>query len=118
MDNFEIRLLDPRNGNLELVIAENLSPLKIGEVIKAEERDNGICGNVAVTGKSYICPDVSQEPLYRPGLDSASSSLTVPLWLNDSIIGVFNAESNSLDAFDDNDRRLTEIFGRYIAIAN
>ncbi|MBC8309708.1 MAG: response regulator [Planctomycetes bacterium] len=117
MDNFEIRLLDQQNGNLELVISENLSPLKIGEVIRAEESDNGICGNVAVTGKSYICPDVSQEPLYRPGLESASSSLTVPLWLNDSIIGVFNAESNSLDAFDDNDRRLTEIFGRYIASA-
>lgn len=117
MDNFEIRLLDQRSGNLELVIAENLSPLKIGEVIRAEETDNGICGNVAATGKSYICPDVSQEPLYKPGLDSASSTLTVPLWLNDKIIGVFNAESNTLDAFSENDRRLAEIFGRYIASA-
>ncbi len=117
MDNFEIRLLDQRTGNLELVIAENLSPLKVGEVIRAEEIDNGICGNVGATGKSYICPDVSKEPLYRPGLDSAASSLTVPLWLNDRIIGVFNAESNSLDAFDENDRRLAEIFGRYIASA-
>ncbi len=115
MDNFEIRLLDQRSGNLELVIAENLSPLKIGEVIRAKESDNGICGNVVATGKSYICPDVSKEPLYKTGLDSASSSLTVPLWLNESIIGVFNAESNALDAFDDNDRRLAEIFGRYIA---
>jgi len=117
MDNFEIRLLDQRTGNLELVIAENLSPMKIGEVLRAEEFNHGICGNVAATGKSYICPDVSQEPLYRPGLDSAESSLTVPLWLNDSIIGVFNAESNTLDAFDDTDRRLAEIFGRYIASA-
>jgi len=117
MDNFEIRLLDQRSGILELVIAENLSPLKIGEVIRAEEREHGICGNVAATGKSYICPDVSKEPLYRPGLDSAASSLTVPLWLNDSIIGVFNAESNTLNAFDENDRRLAEIFGRYIASA-
>jgi len=117
MDNFEIRLLDQRSGNLELVIAENLSPLKIGEVIRAEETDNGICGNVAATGKSYICPDVKQEPLYKPGLDSASSTLTVPLWLNDQIIGVFNAESNTLDAFSENDRRLAEIFGRYIASA-
>jgi len=117
MDNFEIRLLDLRSGNLELVIAENLSPMKIGEVLRAEERDNGICGNVAATGKSYICPDVSQEPLYRTGLDSAASSLTVPLWLNDKLIGVFNAESNTLDAFDENDRRLAEIFGRYIASA-
>ena len=117
MDNFEIRLLDQRSGNLELVIAENLSPLKIGEAICAAESDNGICGNVAATGKSYICPDVSKEPLYKDGLDSALSSLTVPLWLNDQIIGVFNAESNTLDAFDDNDRQLAEIFGRYIASA-
>lgn len=117
MDNFEIRLLEHRTGNLELVIAENLSPLKVGEVIRASEHGNGICGNVAATGKSYICPDVSKEPLYKQGLDSASSSLTVPLWLNDRIIGVFNAESNALDAFDDGDRRLAEIFGRYIASA-
>jgi two-component system, sensor histidine kinase SagS len=117
MDNFEIRLLEHRTGNLELVIAENLSPLKVGEVIRASEQDNGICGNVAATGKSYLCPDVSKEPLYKQGLDSAASSLTVPLWLNDRIIGVFNAESNSLDAFDDGDLRLAEIFGRYIASA-
>ncbi|MDP7005660.1 MAG: response regulator [Phycisphaerales bacterium] len=117
MDNFEIRLLEQKTGNLELVIAENLTPLKIGEVIQAKEFENGICGNVAATGKSYICPDVSKEPLYRQGLDSAASSLTVPLWLNDRIIGVFNAESNNLDAFDENDRRMAEIFGRYIASA-
>ena len=117
MDNFEIRLLDQRSGNLELVIAENLTPLKIGEVIRAEESENGICGNVAATGKSYICPDVSKEPLYKQGLDSAASSITVPLWLNDRIIGVFNAESNHLDAFNENDLRMAEIFGRYIASA-
>ena len=40
MDNFEIRLLDQRSNALELVIAENLSPLKIGEIIVAEETDN------------------------------------------------------------------------------
>jgi CheY-like chemotaxis protein len=117
MDNFEIRLLDQRSGALELVIAENLSPLKIGEVIFAKETENGICGLVASTGTSYICPDVEQEPLYKTGLDSAASSLTVPLWMNDKIIGVFNAESKTKNAFDDNDRRMAEIFGRYIASA-
>ena len=117
MDNFEVRLLDRRTGNLELVIAENLSPLKIGETIKAEESGHGICGYVAATGQSYICEDVSNEPLYREGLDEAASSLTVPLWMNDQIIGVFNAESYQKGAFDDSDRRLVEIFGRYIASA-
>ena len=117
MDNFEIRLLDQRSGALELVIAENLSPLKIGEIIFAKETENGICGLVASSGTSYICSDVEQEPLYRTGLDSAASSLTVPLWMNDKIIGVFNAESKTKNAFDDNDRRMAEIFGRYIASA-
>ena len=117
MDNFEIRLLDQRSNALELVIAENLSPLKIGEIIVAEETDNGICGYVAATGKSYLCGDVQNEPIYKTGLDSAASSLTVPLWMNDKIIGVFNAESKTLNAFDDNDRRMAEIFGRYIASA-
>ncbi|MEE2818994.1 MAG: response regulator [Planctomycetota bacterium] len=117
MDNFEVRLLDRRTGNLELVIAENFSPLKIGETIKAEESGHGICGYVAATGQSYICDDVSNEPLYREGLDEAASSLTVPLWMNDKIIGVFNAESYQQGAFDDSDRRLVEIFGRYIASA-
>ena len=117
MDNFEIRLLDIRSGNLELVIAENLSPLKIGETIKGEETGHGICGNVAFTGKSYICPNVKLEPLYREGLDDAGSSLTVPLWMNEKIVGVFNAESKQLDAFNENDLRLVEIFGRYIASA-
>ncbi len=115
MDNFEIRLLDQRTGALELVIAENLSPLKIGEVIFAKETENGICGLVASTGTSYICGDVEAEPLYKTGLDSAASSLTVPLWMNDKIIGVFNAESKTKNAFDENDRRMAEIFGRYIA---
>ena len=41
-DNFEIRLLDPRTRQLELVIAENINPLKIGEVIYAEPEGNGI----------------------------------------------------------------------------
>jgi len=115
MDNFEIRLLDQQTGNLELVIAENLTPLKIGESIQVGESGQGICGHVVSTGKSYLCPDVTKEPLYRQGMASAASSLTVPLWLNDKIIGVFNAESFTLDAFHENDLRMAEIFGRYIA---
>ena len=117
MDHFEIRLLDRRSGQLELVIAERISPLKIGEVLLADEHDNGICGHVVASGTSYVCGDVAGDPLYRPGIKNGASSLTVPLWLHDRVIGVFNAESEKPDAFDDDDRRLAETFGKYIAIA-
>jgi CheY-like chemotaxis protein/GAF domain-containing protein len=116
-DNFEIRLLDRHTNRLELVVAVGLTPLRIGEVIFAEPEGNGISGHVAATGRSYICTDVQHDPIYREGLDNAGSSLTVPLQLHDEVIGVFNIESNSTAAFDDNDRQFAEIFGRYVAMA-
>lgn len=116
-DNFEIRLRNPRTNQLELVIAVGISPLKIGEAIYADAEENGISGYVASTGRSYICPNVQDDPLYREGLDEAGSSLTVPLRLHDRVIGVFNVESKQVNAFDDNDRQFAEVFGRSIAMA-
>jgi len=116
-DNFEIRLRNPKSNQLELVIAVGISPLKIGESIFAEADLNGISGYVASTGRSYICPNVKDDPLYREGLDEAASALTVPLRLQDHVIGTFNVESRQTNAFDDNDRQFAEIFGRYIAMA-
>ena len=47
----------------------------------ADSEGNGISGYVGSTGRSYICPDVQRDPRYVMGLDSAQSSLTVPLSL-------------------------------------
>ncbi len=114
-DNFEVRLLDKETGQLELVISVNISPLKIGEKIYARMEGNGISGMVAATGRSYIAADVRNEPLYKEGLDNARSSLTVPLILNERVIGTMNIESSTLNAFNDDDRRSAEAFARYVA---
>ncbi|MEE2908151.1 MAG: response regulator [Planctomycetota bacterium] len=116
-DNFEIRLLDQASQRLELVIAKNLTPLKIGEVIHAGEHGNGISGWVASTGNAYICPDVAADPRYREGLDDAASSLTVPLKMQQQVIGVLNVESLTSNAFDQDDLELAEILAHYIADA-
>jgi CheY-like chemotaxis protein len=78
---------------------------------------NGISGYVAATGRSYICPDVERDPRYVMGLDRARSTLTVPLRLHDKVIGIFNIESHHRAAFNEDDRQIAEIFGRYVAIA-
>jgi CheY-like chemotaxis protein len=85
--------------------------------IYASTSDNGISGYVAATGRSYICHDVENDPLYISGLENARSSLTVPLRLHDRIVGVFNIEADRPAAFNEEDRQIAEIFGRYIAIA-
>ena len=116
-DNFEIRLLDQKTNQLELVISANLSPLTIGELIRAEPTGHGISGWVAATGQPYMCPDVRKDRLYREGLDNAASSLTVPLLHHDNVIGVFNVESYTADVFDELDLRLAQTYAAYIAHA-
>ena len=52
-----------------------------------------------------------------PGLETARSSLTVPLRLHDKVIGVFNIESDQPASFNEDDRQYAEILARYVAIA-
>jgi len=116
-DHFCIRLLNRKTNKLELVIAVGL-PTEAMEVdLYAQPEGNGISGYVASTGRSYICHDVEKDPRYVIGLDHAKSSLTVPLRLHDKIIGIFNIESQTPGAFNEDDRQFAEIFARYIAIA-
>ncbi len=116
-DNFVVRLLDKDTNRLELILCAGLPPEAQQIDIYCSPDGGGISGYVAFTGRSYICPDVSQDPRYLPGIDNARSSLTVPLWLHDQVIGIFNVESDQLAAFREDDRQFAEIFGRYIAIA-
>jgi two-component system, sensor histidine kinase SagS len=116
-DHFAIRLLDRKTNKLEVVISKGLPNDALAIELYAEAEGNGISGNVAATGRSYICPDVERDPRYVSGLDSAKSSLTVPLRLEDKVIGVFNVESRQKAAFNEDDRQFAEIFGRYVAIA-
>lgn len=116
-DHFAIRVLDRKNNRLEVVIAQGLSPDALNVELFADGEGNGISGYVASTGRSYICPDVERDPRYVQGLDQARSSLTVPLLLQEKVIGIFNIESRQKAAFNEDDRQFAEIFGRYVAIA-
>ena len=116
-DHFNIRLLDPSSNKLEPVIAVGMPEEAMEVELFCEVEGNGICGHVAATGRSYISGDVAKDPRYVAGLDTARSSLTVPLMLHDKTIGVLNIESDQYAVFTEDDRQFAEIFGRYVAIA-
>lgn len=116
-DHLAVRVLDWKHNRLETVVATGFSEAARSLEILALPDDNGISGYVAATGRSYICRDIARDPRYLPGIDGARSSLTVPLRLNELIVGVFNVESERVDAFNDDDRQFAEIFARYMAIA-
>ncbi len=116
-DNFSIRILDKKTNRLEPVLSWGLPADTCPADLYALPDGNGICGYVVFHGRSYICPDVSKDPRYFKCIEGAQSSLTVPLRLNDEVIGELNVESRQKDVFDEECRQLAEIFGRDIAVA-
>ncbi|MDG2022033.1 MAG: response regulator [Phycisphaerales bacterium] len=116
-EHFEIRLVDRKNGQLELVMGSGMEPLSIGERLFASRTENGISGMVATSGEAYLCRDTREDPLYVVGIPDALSSLTVPLKLRDRVVGVLNVESSQPNAFDERDQMLVELYGRYVAMA-
>ena len=116
-EHFEVRLVDRKNDQLELVMGSGMEPLSIGERLFVSRTENGISGMVATSGQAYLCRDTREDPLYVTGIPDALSSLTVPLKLRDRVVGVLNVESAEPDAFDERDQMLVELYGRYIAMA-
>jgi CheY-like chemotaxis protein len=115
-DHFVVRLLNRQSNQLEVLFGVGLTHDQETELF-AHSQNNGITGYVAATGRSYICNNPENDPHYLPGLDNARCCLTVPLRLHDKVIGTMNVESDKESAFNEDDRQVAEIFGRYIAIS-
>lgn len=113
----EIRLLDAKTSKLEPLLSVGMEPQAAGRVLFAQPQNNGVTGFVAATGKSYLCEDTTEDPLYLSGARNAKSSLTVPLVLHDEVIGTFNVESTEPRAFTESDLQFLEIFTRDVAVA-
>jgi two-component system, sensor histidine kinase SagS len=116
-DVVEIRLLDSKTGRLEPLLSLGMEPEAANRVLFAQPQNNGVTGFVAATGKSYLCEDTTEDPLYLSGSLGAKSSLTVPLVLHDDVIGTFNVESPEPRAFGESDLQFLEIFTRDVAVA-
>lgn len=116
-DVVEIRLVDRKTGRLEPLLAVGMDPEAEQRVLFAQPQNNGVTGFVAATGKSYLCEDTTEDPLYIKGAEGAKSSLTVPLVLHDEVIGTFNVESPDPRAFSESDLQFLEIFTRDVAVA-
>jgi CheY-like chemotaxis protein len=116
-ETVEIRVLDKRMKVLEPLLAVGMDPGAAARLLRADPQGNGVTGFVAATGKSYLCEDTVNDPLYLPGAPGARSSLTVPLILHDEILGTFNVESPKPGAFSENDLQFLELFSREVAVA-
>ncbi len=81
--------------------------LKMGE---------GFLGTVAQTGKPIISPDVSKDPRYFAARERTRSEMIAPIISNDRVIGVFDLESDSLDAYSADDLAILQLLTSQVAI--
>ncbi|MCA9115412.1 MAG: response regulator [Planctomycetaceae bacterium] len=116
-ETVEIRLVEKKTKKLEPLLAVGMGPVAADRALFAEPAGHGVTGFVASTGKSYLCEDTANDPLYLPGAPGARSSLTVPLILHDEILGTINVESPRPGAFNEHDLQFLELFSREVSMA-
>jgi len=117
LDVVEIRMLDQETGELVPLLEVGMAPEAAARKLYSSTDGNGVTGFVASTGKSYICENTIEDPLYLQGVEGARSSLTVPLILHEQVIGTLNVESPEGNAFNESDLQFLEIFARSVAMA-
>ncbi|MBN1485502.1 MAG: GAF domain-containing protein [Chloroflexia bacterium] len=79
--------------------------------------ERGIVAAVARSGQAIYLPDVGRDERFIDAGLGTRSELCVPLKVGDRLIGVFNAESERLEAFGPGDRRLFSTLADQAALA-
>src|SRR5438309_4409374 len=81
--------------------------LKMGE---------GLIGHVALSGKPFISPDVRKEPRYINARTRTHSEMVAPIISNNEVIGVFDLESDELNAYTKDDLDVLMLLASQVAI--
>lgn len=75
----------------------------------------GICGQVAVSNKNFVVPDVAAQDNYIACSFTVKSEIVVPLFVHGQNIGQIDIDSNVLDPFTEEDERFLEFVNQEVA---
>ena len=95
-----------RNGNKE--------ELKLGPYVGAPTDHTiipfgkGICGQVAVSNKNFVVPDVTAQDNYIACSITVKAEIVIPIFVNGQNIGQIDIDSNTPNPFTEADERFLE----------
>lgn len=75
----------------------------------------GICGQVAVSSKNFVVPDVNAQDNYIACSLNVKSEIVIPLFVNNINIGQIDIDSNTVDPFTIEDERFLEFVCESVA---
>lgn len=94
-----------------------LNGYELGELADPKLRvGEGFIGYVAQTGKTILSPDVSQDPRYFEARKRTRSEIVAPIVSNNEVIGVFDLESDELNAYTEDDLQVLVMLATHVAI--
>jgi len=76
----------------------------------------GICGQVAVTNKNFVVPDVAAQDNYIACSITVKAEIVVPIFINGENIGQIDIDSNTPDPFTEADERFLEFVCTKVAL--
>ncbi len=75
----------------------------------------GICGQVAVSNKNFVVPDVSAQDNYIACSISVKAEIVVPIFVNGENVGQIDIDSNTADPFSSEDEHFLEYVCEQVA---
>jgi len=75
----------------------------------------GICGQVAVSNKNFVVPDVHAQDNYLACSVDVKSEIVIPLFKDGQNIGQIDIDSDSIDPFTEKDERFLEFVTQEVA---
>lgn len=76
----------------------------------------GICGQVAVSNKNFVVPDVKTQDNYIACSLTVKSEIVIPLFVNGENIGQIDIDSNTLNPFSKEDEEFLEFVCAKVAV--
>ncbi|NRD23127.1 GAF domain-containing protein [Winogradskyella litoriviva] len=75
----------------------------------------GICGQVAVSNKNFVVPDVAAQDNYIACSITVKAEIVIPIFVNGENIGQIDIDSNTPDPFTEADERFLEFVCKEVA---
>ncbi|MBN2003882.1 MAG: GAF domain-containing protein [Anaerolineae bacterium] len=120
-DAFGYQLISIHLINDETGVLERVAHLGAGDIFPLDFRvytgQKGIIPWVAEHKQTLVVPDVLLDERYVSASPAIRSELAIPLLSGDELLGVFNLESDVVNAFDEGDVRLMESLAHQITVA-
>ena len=114
--NCALLLVDEDAGELYIKAARGYPPeiMAAGRIKIGQE---SVAGWVAANKAALNVPDVTRDPRYVQWVKETRSEMAIPMLVGDKVVGVLDAQSPELNAFNEDDLRILSSVAAQAAIA-